>query len=502
MARKKNVVKNVIIGYFVQIVIFVLTFITRKVFIKYLSIEYLGINGLFSNLLTILSLAELGLGNIAVFYLYKRVANNNQEEIIRYVNFFKRVFIKLLFFVLIIGIIMIPFLRYIINTNINSTSLYIYYMIFLAGTLMTYLNAHNIALLNAYQDARSYKLISMIMTVFQNIFQIISLVLFKNYMIFIIIQVFSSLSISILTNIFVSKKYAFINLKEKKEEINDKKTFYSDFISIIIYKFGTIIINNTDNILISVLVSTIAVGIYSNYYMVVSAVQTFIGIVSSSLIISVGNLLTENNKSKNLLTFNNILFLYHFIAIVGSICLYFCLNPFITIWIGNEYLFSDLVVISICLNFYFNTIISPIWMFREAAGLFNNVKYVMLITALLNLLISILLGMVWGVFGILIATIVAKILSIFWYEPRILFQKCFDNSTVVYWKTQIKYFVLSILCFVTCYFINFAFKSLIWFLILKCLAFSLICSIIFIIFNYNSNELTYYKSLLKKILRK
>ena len=211
-------------------------------------------------------------------------------------------------------------------------------------------------------------------------------------------------------------------------------------------------INNTDNILISMLVSTAAVGFYSNYYTLISAIQGFIAIISTSLISGIGNLGAGGDKKRQYEIFSMVLLFYHFVAALGLVGFSLLFNDVITVWLGSKYLFDSKTVFIIAFNFYITNAITPIWMYREANGLFDQVKYLMLIRAAINIVLSVALGKICGTFGILLATAISLIATNFWYEPNILFKEIFEAPVLNYWTGQIKYFSATVLGLIIAYY--------------------------------------------------
>ncbi|WP_099205686.1 lipopolysaccharide biosynthesis protein [Scatolibacter rhodanostii] len=493
-SRSKNAVLNILFGYISQIGIIILTFIGRKIFLHFLSVEYLGVNGLYSNILTVLSLVELGLDNAVLFSLYKPVSENNQPLISSMLHYFKKIYIFLAFIITAIGLMLLPFLKYIIDSDLNQNELNGYYILFLINTVMSYFVAHKVALLSAYQELRIQKITMLTVNFIQQILYILVLVFWKNYMIYIIMTIVGTLINNFILTLLCNRYHPF--LKNKSEIVEfDKKEILKNVWSTLLYKLGAVAINNTDNILISVIVGITAVGKYSNYLMIVNAIQGFISVVTTSLISGIGNLGTTGNKKQQLKIFEVSLLVYHFIAIVGSICFYLLLNDLIPFWLGSQYLLGRDVVFAIALNFYVITAVSPVWMYREANGLFSKVKYLMLITAALNIILSIVFGKLWGIFGILIASSVSRLLTGIWYEPQILYRYVFNNSANSYYKKQGKYFILSVFSFVLCCLAtsNFWQKSLL-FMIIKIIIILLICGLIFFVFCFASNEVKELKN--------
>ncbi len=447
-SRKKNVFLNVFFGYAAQIGIILLSFVGRKIFLNYLSVDYLGINGLYSNILTILSLPELGLDSAVVFFLYKPVAEGNMPMIKAYVNYFKKVYFILAICIFGVGICLVPFLQFIVKSDLNTLDLKIYYILFLLNTCLSYLNAHRVALLSAYQEQRVQKIAMLFSNLAMQVIYIIVLVCFHSYYFYVTATIAGTLINNIILGILCRRRHP---MKADGEYEIDKKPIYVKIKSTFIYKIGTVLINSTDNILISMIVSTAAVGLYSNYYTVIAGVSAFISIINTALISSVGNLGAKKENQKQYDYFKLLIEFYHFIAALGAIGFYLLLNNFVTIWLGNEYLFDSKIVFAIALNFYVSTAISPVWMYREANGLFERVKYLMLIMAGLNIVLSVLLGIIWGTFGILFATVLARLLTSVWYEPRILYGNVFNEKTGAYWRKQLKNVAASALSLIVSY---------------------------------------------------
>ena len=497
-SRLKNAKINIYVGIFTQFIILILSFISRRLFVQYLSVEYLGINGLYTNILSVLSLAELGLGSVASYSLYKPVAEDNKPAILGLLKYFKKLYRIIALVITILVIALTPFLKYIITSDLSQAELIIYYLLFLASTVSTYFAAHNMALLFAYQENRIPKLVKLITAVTQQIIHFIILLVFPNYMVYvsstIICAIFSNYFLSVIT----TQKHSYLKTKEIPDYDIPKEYIKSNIKSSSIYKLSLVAINSTDNILISVLVSTMAVGLYSNYVAITSAVQSFISIITIALINGIGNLYAENDKKQTLAAFKSLVLIYHFIACMGAIFFYHILNPFISIWLGKEYLMSNNVIIAICLNFFVLNATTPIWSFREATGQFTATKYIILITAILNILLSVIMGYYWGVTGILIATVVAQALTIIWYEPKILFKNVFEDRQSIYWKKQIKYFICSLICVALCGIVSKFMLNGIIGMALFGIETLIICSIIFYLATCRDEEILKIKLLLSK----
>lgn len=496
-SRTKNAKLNIVFGYIAQTGIFVLSFIGRKIFLNFLSADYLGINGLYSNILTVLSLAELGLDTAVIYSLYKPVAEHDTVLINSLLRFFKKVYYILAIVIFTIGLCLIPFLGFLITSDLPSFDLIIYYVLFLINTVASYFVAHKIALLSASQEQRVQKIVTLSTNFILQIMYIIVLIVWKNYYVYIITTICSTIISNVILSIVCSKLHPEI-FKEKDVVEFDKKQIKKRILSTFLYKLGGVMITSTDNILISVLVSTAAVGYYSNYYVVVGAIQGLIAVITTSMVSGIGNLATKGNAEEQSKLFYMLLFFYHTVGALGLVGFSLLFNNLISIWIGIDYLFDNLTVFIIAFNFYLTNAISPVWMFRESNGMFNEVKYVLLVRAALNILFSIIFGLLWGVFGIFLATALSLVLTNFWIEPRIIFKKVFSKPQSAYWFKQLKYFALTSISFVACFFATTYLGDSILMLVLKALIICVIVALVFVIPNCRTNEFNKLKSYLIK----
>lgn len=500
-SRSKNVALNVIVGFLSQFGIVLLSFAGRKIFVYFLSVDYLGINGLYGNILSVLSLAELGLGSVVQFYLYKPVAEKNEKMICALMEYLKKLYMAIAGTILLLGLLFIPVLRLVVNSDLPQDELIIYYVIFLLNSVMSYLSAHKVALLSAHQDNRLHKLLLFVTQLILQLTYIVILVFLHNYLIYVSAMLVFTVVNQVLLSVICNKRYPYLLNKEKSFNIN-KHAILESVKSTFIYKIGATVVNNTDNILISTIVSTAAVGLYSNYFMVVNAIQGFLTIITTSLISGIGNLSADGDKKRMLQVFRSMLLFYHFVAAFGAISFYFLFEELITAWLGKSYVLDRFTVFAIALSFYLTNAISPIWMFRESNGLFSEVKYLLLVTAGCNIVFSIILGKWLGLGGILLATSLARLITQVWYEPRILFSKLFGSSEKVYWIKQIKYVVLTGLCIAVCGGIDQLLPHGLLMMFIKAILFLNICVAIWFWGNIKTEESVELKNMLWNMLIK
>lgn len=436
-SRIEKTKKNFIYAVILQISKLLLVFINRIIFVKILGSVYLGINGLFSNILSMLSIADLGITTAMMYSLYKPLAEHDEDKVSMYIHYFKKVYNIIALIVLVLGIILIPFLRYIVNLPENVDHIYLYYMLLVVNTALTYLYIYKTTLLSA--DQKMY-IISKYDTIFQFVMfvmQIIVLVVTKSFMLYLL----SNLICTLLGNVFkareTDKLYPYLknntNLISKKE----KNEIYKNVKSLFIYKIGGVIQSNTDNILISIFAGTILVGYYSNYSTIILTVTSFISLIFNAIKASLGNYINTNDKKEQLKLFY--IFENFNFWVVGfcSICFIELIPLFVRICFGEEYIMSDMVLLAAVAIFYTQNIRQTIWMYRETTGLFNKTKYISLITSSLNLLFSIILGYYYKTEGVLIATVISNMIYAWWKEPILLFKEYFNSSPKKYFLNYI-----------------------------------------------------------------
>lgn len=446
-SRTKRASRNVVIGVLSKLIVMIFAFSTKTLFIRLLGVEYNGVNGLYGNILAVLALSELGVGNVLNYSLYSALRNKDTDKVKSLVSYFRRIYYGIALAVSLIGLALVPFLHYIINSDLPIDELITYYLLYLANSVASYFVVYKTTVIIADQNNYISSVCEIAATILMYVAQIVYLLLFKDFLGYLIIQVSCTVLKNALLNFITNKKYPFLKHLSRDKNIlpqEDKTKIVDNIKSTFLYKIAAVILNNTDNILISIIVGTVYVGYYSNYYMVISYITVFIGIFITGITASLGNLNSENNNEASYRMFNILSLIFSFIGTICSCCLINCFQPFVKIWIGQDNVMNFSWVVVIVLNLYLNTLMNPIWMFRETMGLFKQVKFIMLITAALNILFSIVLGHIFGVPGILAATFIAKIASQYWYEPTVLFKKL-DKPVKLFYVNQIKQIIIMLL---------------------------------------------------------
>lgn len=503
-SRIINSIKNAASGLASQFISLILSFIVRTVFIRYLGNLYLGVNGLFTNILTILSLAELGFGVAIVYSLYAPLAHNDTKKIQSIMNLYSRVYKIIGVIVGVMGLSIIPFMDIIIKDNKGIYNLTLIYVLFLLDSVCSYFFSYKRSILSADQKEYMNSRYKYIFTVIKSISQVIILILFENFIFYLLIQIITTL----LENIFISKKvdkiYPYLKIKNsQKLQENEFEKIVEDVKALILTKVGHVMLNGTDNIIISSLVGISWVGLLSNYTMIIGSLVMIISQITSSITGSVGNYMAKENKENKYNLFKRVDFIIFWIYGFSTICLVVLLNPFIELWLCKDYILNESIIIVLAINFFISGIMSVLWIFRSTMGLFTQGKYRAIICAILNMAISIMLAKKIGLIGVLLGTTISRLVVNLWYDPYIIYKYGFNKSVKEYyikylWRTLLITFICIILNMIKVKIIQ-ANISIILFCIL--LTICLIIPNFILILIYNKDDSVYYiKNTIKEFL--
>jgi O-antigen/teichoic acid export membrane protein len=420
-------------------------------------VDYLGIQGLFSDILSMLSLADLGFGTAMTYSMYKPLAEEDYEKLAGLTTFYKKVYRIVAGVITVAGLGLIPFLKYLVNLESDIPHLTVYYVLYLANTIASYLAVYKTCIITADQKSYLITKYTSFFSIASTVCSCIFLLITKNYMVYLCVQVFFTYAKNFFNSYIAVKNYPFINkcVKLPKEETD---SILKNVGSVFLYKISGVLINATDNTLISILVSTAAVGYYSNYTVITAKLGAFVNTLFYSLTASIGNLVVSESKEKRFEIFQIMQSVSNILSTFCVICIFFLQQDFIYVWLGADYRLDNMVLCAIVLNFYFSVSLLPIWVYREATGLYRKTRYVMLAAAGINIVLSILLGKWIGLSGILFATSVSRLLTYFWYEPKLLFKEYFGKSCLVYFagigKSILVTFVIFIVEYLTVGFIK------------------------------------------------
>lgn len=500
-SRTDNSLKNIKFAIIGQVCGLLVGFLARAVFVKILSAEYLGINGLFSNILSILSLAELGIGSAMVYSMYKPLAANDTKKVAILMKIYKKAYSVIGIVVLSVGLVLTPFLSLFINNMPDIPEIKLYYVMYVINSALAYFFSYKRSLIIADQKRYIATIYRYGLFVICSMVQCIALYITHNYTIYLVVQLCSTLLENIAISSKADKMYPY--LKEKVREGlpgEEKRELIKNIKAMSIHQLGNVLVQSTDNLLISRMVSLVSVGIYSNYFMITNALNVVYGLIYNSVTASVGNLCATESSTKIKQFFEYFNFALFWLYAFSAICLVTLFNPFITIWVGKEYLFSMDIVLVIALNFYLYGMRRCIVVFRNAMGIFWYDRYKALLEAILNLVFSIYLGRLYGIIGIFAGTIVSTIFANLLIEPRILFKYGFKISSLGYYYEYLKYTIVFIIVGGTTYGVTGMIKMDGWWsFVLKAVICVFMSNILFLlIFARNKN----FKFIMNRVFRK
>lgn len=449
-SRTKNSVKNIIYTVGGQLCKELLAFVVRTVFIRTLAVEYLGVNGLFTNILSFLSLAEMGVGSAIIFSMYKPMAEHDESKLQMYMDVYKKVYTAIGLFVLGLGFALTPFLNFFMKERPDISHLELIYILYVLNTGATYFFAYKGSIFNADQRAYVVTNNNTIFTIIQSGVRIVVLLTTHNFIAYL------SLSIVIvyLQNLNIARKanktYPFIK-KQSKERLSkeEARTLKKNIGALMMHKVGSVILNSSDNLIISKFVGVLSVGLYSNYSLITNAVKSTFDMVIGAIGTSIGNLCAKEESDKVFQVHNAILLLNVWIGAFCVICLFNLLNPFILIWLGKDYLFPLSTVLAIVISFYIQVTMRTGEMFKSASGLFWNDRYAPIAQCLINIVVSIALARKYDITGIFIGTSVAMLLTKWWITPYVLFKYKFHIPLKKYFAYYGKFTGVGIIAFLT-----------------------------------------------------
>lgn len=447
--RTKSAVRNIVYSLMNLLVPVALVLVQRAVFVRVLDVTYLGVNNLFADVFSMLSLFEMGAGSAIAYYLYQPLAKSEFGKICSLRNLYKTIYSAIGAIVIVVGLILTPFLPHLVKTNQLIPDFQIIYWLQLAKVACSYFSADQRALFVADQKEYLMSKIDLLTRIIQVSVQTVYLWLTKDYIGFIAIALGLTVFQNIVVVVMGKKHYPYAQKKGDPIPKEQRRHIFSRIRAFMLHKFGTVIFNGTDNLMISKLVGLSALGRYANYESLTGFITTFQNRIFYALIPSLGHIDKEESSQHLNLLFRRIFYLNYSVTTFFCICLYFLLSPLITVWLNTTYVLNNNIVIWMVIAFYLNGIRQTAVAFTMARGLFYETRLKPVLEAVLNLLISFILGRTYGIQGVMMGTAFSFLL-ISWIDPYYLYKLIFNKSITPYVLTNIKFTawgVLGILAF-------------------------------------------------------
>ncbi len=454
-SRVKNTARNMVFASLYQVASILLAFISRKVFVLCLPVEYLGLSGLFGNLLRILALAELGFGTAIIYGLYKPIAENDITKIKSYMRLYKRVYCTIGCSVLFIGAVMIPFLPFFIKEipDLNGLNINIIFYMFVAQTAVTYFFSYKLQFVVANQKDYKIKVYDMISFVSLTVLQIVTLLLWKNYYLYLAINIVVPFIKNVFATRIINKEYPFLKEKAEKLPKNDMKKVTKNVVATFLYKVSSTLSATIDTILVSKFMGLTTVGIYYNYHMIIQYSDQFFITVLGTITPSIGNFFATNDLKKKESLFTSLQLVYFWISSYLAVGMIVLFNDFMELWLGKEFLFPQIMVVALVVSITLTNFQRPCSLLRDADGLFWYGKFRPLVMIAINVVCSTYLVKTIGTVGVVWGAVIAKVTTYVWYDPYVVYKHSLKSNVFIYYFRYMKqWLILGGLTFV-CWFI-------------------------------------------------
>lgn len=444
--RSQNSIKNATISLIYYFISSVFTFIMRMALIRYIGIEYAGLNSLLINIIGVLNIAELGLGTAIGYSLYKPLAEEDYKKINEILCLYKYLYRIIAVVVAIIGVIITIFIENFVNTTISITEVRISFILYLVATIASYLLTFLNVLPSA--DQKNYFIVQIQNNgkIIKNILQLIGIIVLKNFYVWVIIEIVANVIIYMYTNYKTKKMYTWY--KSEKCNLKELITKYKDIVKTTkdtaFHRIGGLVVYQTDIILISYFCNLTDSGIYSNFMLIYTLLtglveQAFMGITAS-----IGNFIIEKTPKEVYKIWQEMYIVMAFVTVLFGFLFYQLANPFVSLVFGADYTLPSLVVFGIALNIMFRVIKNPIDKFKEAYGIFWDI-YAPIVESLINLVVSVALAFKFGILGIVIGTVVSNIAITMIWKPYVIFKYIFKEKFVNFCLITLKYLAIGLI---------------------------------------------------------
>ena len=453
-SRTKNSVLNFTTGIGGQILNVVLQFLVRTVFIQTLGKSYLGINGVFSNVLSMLSLAELGVGSAILYKLYEPISRNDYKRITALMHFYKTVYRYIGIVVAALGLLLIPFLPYLAKDYGKLASLKInavfIFVLFLSRSVASYFFfAYKSGIIKANQKEYIINIVKYFGTIFASVLQVILLLLYHNFTLYVAVLIVTVICENVVIGMIADRMFPYINdIPQEKLKKSEIIGIFKDCGALLLYRLNRVVLKATDNLVLSSFFGFDMVALYSNYYIFYTTIDTILNRVFGSITHSLGNLHIEKNKEHEYNIFKTVNLITAILGGTAGIGIFVVSDELISAWIGEEWMIAQPFSALMGFEIYTLAVRHEFTRYRSSMGLFQQAKYRPLAGMIINLVLSVLLVRVWGICGVLVGTIAADWLTLVWYDPIITHKYGFKNCAKIkgYFLRFLKYTGTVILC--------------------------------------------------------
>ncbi|WP_349671683.1 hypothetical protein [Lacrimispora sp.] len=447
MQRTKRSLLNVSVTLMTNVIILLTAFLVQKILLSTLGSDYNGVNGLFTSIISMMSLTDLGIGSAIIYHLYRPAAASDRDVICSLLRFYRNSYVVISFVILLIGIVVAFFIPGLVGTVTVHENLYLIFALFMADCLISYFLSYKKSLLYAYQMNYVLDGVHFVFYMIQNVAQILALIYFKSFIAFLLLKTISKTIENITITIYIRKRYPFTN---KKEVLPLAAEIRSDIVikvkALLFHRLGKLFVTGSDSLVITGVLGIFQMSLYTNYHLLLGGITALLNKVFETLTSSVGNFLLDSDHKQRYEVYRRIDFLNFWFFGYTSVVLYTSIQPFITLWVGERYLFSQVTLFFLIVNFYQEGMRASVVTFKDAAGIYHEDRFMPLIEAGLNGVISIVLAQYIGVKGVFLGTIISAGVIYFYSFPKYVCEPLLHMN----WNQYIWQTVQHLLFVVTC----------------------------------------------------
>lgn len=503
-SRTGKAIRNTAVTTLCQISYLIASFVCRTIFSNMLGTEYLGVSGLFTNVLTILSFAELGMGSALVFWLYAPLAAGDEDRLKQYMGLYRKIYGVIIAVITVCGLALVPFISYLVEAPDVKEDIRLLYILYLANTVVSYVFVYKKSLLIADQKDYIVSLFTQAFNLVMNVVQCILLVLTSNFVLYCITGIVSSLLNNIVCSIYVNRHYKYLSEpvvgKLSKEE---KQGLIKDVKGLLLTKISETTFNGTDNIFITAFIGIGYVGILSNYTLVLTTVNTLMNKVLGSITAIIGNLASGSDRKQTETVLKRLFFLNT--AIYGYLCVGMMLltKEFVTeIWLSDEYMLPTMLISLAIIELFLRSIHYPVYITRNALGLFSQHNWLFIVAALINIILDFLFVKPLGMSGLYIATIIGRSVT-YLADIYVVYRVGLQKSPFRYLGMIAKWIIfLGCVMFVSYYVVTpILIRGTLGF-VLRILTITVVYEIMFLLVYSRTEEWKYYLQLGKRFIKK
>lgn len=427
--RTKNATRNIFFGVVLKIYQILIPFLMRTAMIYLMGVQYLGLNSLFTSVLQVLNLAELGVGSAMVYSMYKPIADDDEVTICALMKLYKTYYRVIGLVIAVVGCLLTPFIPYLVKSDVPvGINIYILYLLNLGATVLSYwLFAYKNSILQAHQRTDVVSKVTLITNTIQYGLQFLVLWQFHNYYLYVIVVLITQAITNIATAVFSNKLYPQFKPKGKlpKTEVEAINKRVRDLFTA---KLGGVVVNSADTIVISAFLGLTVLAVYQNYYFILTSVIGFISVIFAACTAGIGNSLIVETKEKNYNDLNKFTFLISWIAGICSGCFLGVYQPFMKLWAGEDLLLPFSAVICLVLYYYIYEINQLLNLYKDAGGIWHEDRFRPLVTAIANLSMNIIMVQFWGIYGVLLSTVLSMMFVGMPWLLCNLFNTLFDQN--------------------------------------------------------------------------